>query len=90
MLFGWDDIKAAEEIIIVEGEIDKLSLEEAGFRHVASVPDGAPGSVKEGRLPAPQDDKKYSYIWNRCLPISEPPHTCRTHHPPNVAILNAQ
>ena len=29
----------------VEGEIDKLSLEEAGFRNCVSVPDGAPASV---------------------------------------------
>jgi hypothetical protein len=33
--------------IIVEGEVDKLSLEEAGIRHVVSVPDGAPKAVKD-------------------------------------------
>ena len=42
VLFGVDDCKGASEIIIVEGEMDKLALEEAGFRHVVSVPDGAP------------------------------------------------
>ncbi|XP_031263464.1 primase homolog protein-like [Pistacia vera] len=30
-LFGLDDIKEAAEIIIVESEIDKLAMEEAGF-----------------------------------------------------------
>ena len=42
VLFGVDDCRGASEIIIVEGEMDKLALEEAGFRHVVSVPDGAP------------------------------------------------
>ena len=45
------------------GEIDKLSLEEAGFRNVVSVPDGAPAKVKEGALPKPDADTKYSYLW---------------------------
>ena len=42
VLFGLDDCIGASEIIVVEGEMDKLALEEAGFRHVVSVPDGAP------------------------------------------------
>lgn len=42
ILYGYDDIKDARVIIIVEGEIDKLSLEEAGYTNVVSVPDGAP------------------------------------------------
>ena len=42
VLFGLDDCAGATEIIVVEGEMDKLALEEAGFRHVVSVPDGAP------------------------------------------------
>lgn len=40
ILYGMDDIAATT--IFVEGEIDKLSLEVAGFRNVLSVPDGAP------------------------------------------------
>jgi twinkle protein len=40
IFFGLDDI--AETSIIVEGEIDKLSVEEAGFVNCMSVPDGAP------------------------------------------------
>lgn len=37
MLYGLDDIAGCSEVIIVEGEMDKLSLEEAGFRNVVSV-----------------------------------------------------
>ena len=51
ILYGLDDVKNAAEIIIVEGEMDKLALEEAGMRNVISVPDGAPRAVKEGELP---------------------------------------
>jgi len=51
VLYGLDDIEGEEEVIIVEGEMDKLALEEAGFKNVVSVPDGAPGKVKDGRHP---------------------------------------
>ena len=33
ILYAWDDIEGQEQIVIVEGEIDKLSLEEAGYRY---------------------------------------------------------
>jgi twinkle protein len=43
ILYGLDDITADDDtLIIVEGEIDKLSLEMAGYLNVLSVPDGAP------------------------------------------------
>jgi twinkle protein len=43
ILYGLDDLHAnIDKIIIVEGEIDKLSLEVAGFHNCLSVPDGAP------------------------------------------------
>lgn len=42
VLFGLNDIVGQPEIIIVEGEMDKLALEEAGYTNVVSVPDGAP------------------------------------------------
>jgi twinkle protein len=41
VLFNSDSI-TGDEMIIVEGEIDALSLIEAGFDNVVSVPDGAP------------------------------------------------
>lgn len=42
ILYGLDDIAGLTTVIWVEGEIDKLSLEVAGFTNVVSVPDGAP------------------------------------------------
>lgn len=44
-LYGVDDLQGQEEIIIVEGEIDKLSVEAAGLRHAASVQCGALGGL---------------------------------------------
>jgi len=63
ILYGLDDVVGATDVIFVEGEIDKLSLEEAGFSNVVSVPDGAPRDVKEGALPDPEEDTKFSYLW---------------------------
>lgn len=40
--FGLDDVKNAAEVIWVEGEMDKLAVEVAGFTNALSVPDGAP------------------------------------------------
>jgi hypothetical protein len=39
----------------VEGEMDKLAMEEAGFRNCVSVPDGAPPSVSPKELPPNQE-----------------------------------
>jgi twinkle protein len=64
VLYGLDDIADAEQVVIVEGEMDKLAMEQAGFRNCVSVPDGAPAKVKDGPTPAPEDDKKFSYLWN--------------------------
>ena len=64
MLYGLNDVLGQNEIIIVEGEMDKLALEEAGITNVVSVPDGAPARVKEGELPSAEEDTKYSYLWN--------------------------
>lgn len=41
ILYGMDDV-TGDTMFIVEGEIDKLSLEVAGFTNCVSVPDGAP------------------------------------------------
>ena len=51
MPYGLDDIKEARDIIIVEGEFDKLSMEEVGYRNCISVPDGAPTKVSTKELP---------------------------------------
>ncbi|WPT16291.1 Twinkle-like protein [Picochlorum sp. SENEW3] len=64
MLYGLNDVVGESELIIVEGEMDKLAMEEAGVTNVVSVPDGAPARVKEGELPTAEEDTKYSYLWN--------------------------
>jgi twinkle protein len=62
ILFGLDDIADAKTGIIVEGECDKLALEDAGYRNAVSVPDGAPAMVKHGE--ADPDDPKFEYLAN--------------------------
>jgi len=42
--YGLDRCKDAEQIIITEGEIDALSMIEAGYEATISVPDGAPAT----------------------------------------------
>ncbi|KAF3618403.1 Twinkle -like protein, chloroplastic/mitochondrial [Capsicum annuum] len=51
IFYGLDDIKGSSDIIIVEGEMDKLAMEEAGFRNCVSVPDGAPPFISDKELP---------------------------------------
>ncbi|XP_077221011.1 twinkle homolog protein, chloroplastic/mitochondrial-like [Tasmannia lanceolata] len=63
ILYGLDDIKQAGDIIIVEGEMDKLSMEEAGYPNCVSVPDGAPAKVSDKELPDIEKDTKYQYLW---------------------------
>ncbi|KAJ3679518.1 hypothetical protein LUZ60_017529 [Juncus effusus] len=63
-LYGLDDIKGESDIIIVEGEIDKLSMEEAGFRNCVSVPNGAPQKISNKDLPNKQADRRFQYVWN--------------------------
>lgn len=38
VFYGIHDVVDSETVIIVEGEMDKLALEEAGFRNCVSVP----------------------------------------------------
>ncbi|KAI3697532.1 hypothetical protein L6452_30625 [Arctium lappa] len=47
----------------VEGEIDKLSMEQAGILNCVSVPDGAPQQVSTS-LPAKKQDTRYKYLLN--------------------------
>jgi twinkle protein len=54
ILYELDDIADHKSAIIVEGELDKLALEEAGILNVVSVPNGAPSMVKRGE-PDPED-----------------------------------
>lgn len=50
-------------LVIVEGEIDYLSVKESGYPFVVSVPDGAPPPrVADVSQHDPDHDTKYSYI----------------------------
>jgi twinkle protein len=64
IVYGLDDVAGLgdrDAVIIVEGECDKLALEVAGYRHVISVPDGAPGKLREEPR---ADDVKFAYLAN--------------------------
>ena len=43
--FNLDNIKGKKEIIITEGEFDCMSIEQVGFTHVISVPNGASSNL---------------------------------------------
>lgn len=65
VLFGLDDIRGQAEIILVEGEPDKLAFWEAGIKAVASVPDGAQSETmpEDGAAPDP-NSASFSYLAN--------------------------
>lgn len=54
--YGYDSISGAKEIVIVEGEIDRLSVMRCGFAACISVPSGAP--EKE----VPDDSPKFAWV----------------------------
>lgn len=45
VLYNIDAVVGMDRIIVVEGEMDVLSLLEVGYRHVVSLPNGAPATV---------------------------------------------
>lgn len=61
--FGIDHVDTTKPLIIVEGEIDALTLMEAGIPNAVSVPSGAPIKVADGKV-LPSEDKKFAYVWN--------------------------
>jgi twinkle protein len=69
ILYGLDDIGDSKEVIVVEGECDKLACEEAGLIAVLSVPDGAP--VKLGAEDPEAYSAKFEYLAN-CAAYLEP------------------
>ncbi len=59
IFYGLDDLNVDYGVvIIVEGEMDKLAFEEAGYKNVISVPDGAPSPT------AKSYESKFSYLEN--------------------------
>lgn len=61
--FGIDLVVKGEPLVIVEGEIDCLTLMECGIANVVSVPSGAPIKVADGKV-LPSEDKRFAYVWN--------------------------
>lgn len=52
-----------EDLIITEGEMDCLSLIEAGYDNAVSVPHGAPNIAKSDKI-VPAEDRRFKFIWN--------------------------
>jgi len=71
--FGIDNVVPGEPIIIVEGEIDALTLRQAGIHNAISVPGGAPVKVADGKV-SPKEDKKFAFVWNARDILEAAPH----------------
>jgi twinkle protein len=71
--FGIDDVDVSQPVVIVEGEMDALSLMECGIANVLSVPNGAPMAVKDGKVDA-SEDKKFAFVWNAHEVLSKVPY----------------
>tara|TARA_A100001391_G_scaffold196806_1_gene175995 strand:- start:793 stop:2487 length:1695 start_codon:yes stop_codon:yes gene_type:complete len=56
-LYNYENIKDANEVIFVEGEIDVLSLYEVGYKNATTLPDGAPAKVA-----FKENDKRFSCL----------------------------
>lgn len=61
IFYGLDDIKESDWCVVVEGEMDKLSFNEAGIKEVISVPNGA----SKGSLNLEYLDNCISYFENK-------------------------
>jgi twinkle protein len=73
VFFAIDKVDPTKPMIIVEGEIDALTLIECGIENVVSVPAGAPIKVNDGKV-APSEDKKFSFIWDAFETIEKLPY----------------
>nr|XP_043612280.1 primase homolog protein-like [Erigeron canadensis] len=62
IFYGLDDIQEGNDIVIVEGEIDKLSMEEAGILNCVSVPDGAPQHVSTKASSSKKQNTRFKYL----------------------------
>jgi len=71
--FGIDKIDLSCPVIIVEGEIDALTLLECGLKNVLSVPSGAPMKVSDGKMDA-SEDKKFAFVWNAVDVLNQVPY----------------
>lgn len=61
--WGAETIEPGNDLFIVEGELDRLSLMEVGEMGSVSVPNGAPIKVSEGKI-LPEEDRRFKYVWS--------------------------
>jgi len=71
--FGIDHVVKGKPLVIVEGEIDALTLMEAGIENAVSVPSGAPIKVADGKV-SPSEDKRFAFVWNAREIIDSAPY----------------
>ena len=71
--FNIDNVVLGKPIVIVEGEIDALTLMEAGIENAISVPGGAPVKVADGKV-HPSEDKKFAFVWNAREILEQAPY----------------
>lgn len=60
----WNEgnVRAGDDLVIVEGELDALAVTEAGHASVVSAPNGAPSQVSD-RTKTPEEDRKFQYVY---------------------------
>ena len=63
IMFGLDDI-AGEEIVIVEGDGQAVAGGRLGSKTSSPYPTELREKVRDGDLPAPEEDRKFEYLWN--------------------------
>src|SRR6185312_5711216 len=56
------DREHGDRLVIAEGELDALSLWQAGVENAVSVPNGAPAEVSDKPID-PERDKAFGYVW---------------------------
>ena len=79
IFYGLDNIKELDTVYIVEGEIDALSLHEAGLYSVCSVPNGA----SKGNQKLEYLDNCYKYFENKQTIV-----ICTDNDAPGLALRN--
>lgn len=62
--FNIDSVQRNDWLIICEGEMDALSLMEAGYESSVSVPNGAVMKVSEVRTFDINNDNKFKFLWD--------------------------
>lgn len=70
-LFNIDAVSSDDVVVIVEGELDVLACWESGLRQVVSLPDGAPGNLRDEDDPAREGDKRFEAL-TTCADVLAP------------------